>query len=55
MRDQERGLKKENAMKVLIIFAAYDQLETAGLKTHCRLEEFGAPYEVLKGTNAVIK
>jgi putative intracellular protease/amidase len=44
----------ENTMKILIILTSHDQLGTTGLKTGFWLEEFAAPYYVLKDANADI-
>jgi len=41
-------------MKILIVLTSHDQLGTTGLKTGFWLEEFAAPYYVLKDANADI-
>lgn len=41
-------------MKILIILTSHDQLGSTGLKTGFWLEEFAAPYYVLKDANADI-
>ena len=41
-------------MKILMVLTSHDQLGTTGLKTGFWLEEFAAPYYVLKDANADI-
>jgi putative intracellular protease/amidase len=47
-------LKKRFAMKILIVLTSHDQLGDTGKKTGFWLEEFAAPYYVLKDAGAAI-
>jgi putative intracellular protease/amidase len=47
-------LKRRFAMKILIVLTSHDQLGDTGKKTGFWLEEFAAPYYVLKDAGAAI-